>query len=59
MIALSWNCRGLGNPQTVRVLHRMVRAKKPGLVFLMETKLKRQRMELVKIKLGFDELFCG
>jgi hypothetical protein len=32
-------------------------AKKPDLVFLMETKLTRQRMELVKTKLDFDGLF--
>jgi hypothetical protein len=29
MILLSWNCRGLGNPQTVRELRRMVKNKHP------------------------------
>jgi len=39
MIVLSWNCRGLGNPQAVRSLCRMVKTKKPNLVFLTETKV--------------------
>jgi exonuclease III len=57
MIALSWNCRGLGNPQTVHELRRMVNEKKPNLVFLMETKLRQKKMEIVRIKLGFHNMF--
>jgi hypothetical protein len=33
MSILCWNCRGLGNPVTVRDLHRMVKEKGPDLVF--------------------------
>jgi exonuclease III len=58
MIAISWNCRGLGNPQTVRDLRRMVKAKRPCLVFLMETKLKQRKMEKIRCLLGFQNLFA-
>ncbi|XP_057444610.1 uncharacterized protein LOC130736850 [Lotus japonicus] len=39
MKILSWNCRGLGNLQTVRVLKKLIHSKDPDVVFLMETKL--------------------
>lgn len=35
---LSWNCQGLGTPQTVQALKAMVAFERPDLVFLMETK---------------------
>ena len=38
MSSLSWNCRGLGNPQTVDELVTLVGKKDPNVVFLMETK---------------------
>ena len=41
MNCISWNCRGLRNPQRVRELSDLVRAKDPNLVFLMETKKKK------------------
>jgi hypothetical protein len=58
MKILSWNCRGLGNPQTVQELRRMVNKKKPDMVFLMETKLNNKKMELIRIKLGFKNVFA-
>jgi hypothetical protein len=39
MKILSWNCRGLGNPKTVRALKKLLTNHTPDLVFLMETKL--------------------
>jgi ribonuclease HI len=57
MIIFSWNCRGLGNPWAVRDLCRLVKDKKPDLVFLMETKLRRKKMEIVRNKLGFPNMF--
>jgi exonuclease III len=57
MIVLAWNCHGLGNPRTVRDLHRMLKVKKPNVVFLMETKLGKNKMELIRIKMGFSNLF--
>ncbi|XP_019191056.1 PREDICTED: uncharacterized protein LOC109185569 [Ipomoea nil] len=57
MSTLSWNCRGLGNPWTVREVEDMVSRKKPDFVFLIETKVNRDHAERLRIKLGFDGLF--
>ncbi|GMY35564.1 hypothetical protein FCV25MIE_30806 [Fagus crenata] len=57
MILISWNCQGLGNPKAVRALHHMVKKKGPEVLFLMETKLDAVRMEVIRIKLGFDNAF--
>jgi len=54
MIALGWKCRGFGNPRTVRVLREFVQQWDPKIVFLMETKLKKKRMEKEKEKAGFN-----
>ena len=51
--SLSWNCRGLGNPRSVRALHNLVRHWKPKIVFLMETKSKIKWMEKIKNRIGF------
>jgi hypothetical protein len=45
------------DPSTVHELCRMVRAKRPNLIFLMETKLRKNKMEMVRTKIGFDNLF--
>ena len=52
MIALGWNCRGLGNPRSVRELRELVQHWKPKIVFLSETKMKKYRMEREKFKIG-------
>ena len=52
MIALGWNCRGLGNPRSIRELHELVQRWKPKIVFLSETKMKKYRMEREKFKIG-------
>jgi exonuclease III len=57
MSVLSWNCRGLGNPEIVPDLHCMVKEKGPDLVFLMETKMQNKKCEFIRIKLGFDYMF--
>jgi exonuclease III len=57
MKTLSWNCQGLGNPRTVRELCRLVKEKKPDLVFLMETKLNNKKLETIRVKLGFQNAF--
>ncbi|KAG6713755.1 hypothetical protein I3842_05G169600 [Carya illinoinensis] len=55
--SLSWNCRGLGNPRTVRELNLLVRSKYPDFIFLMETKCGRKRLEEVRNNLQFDYSF--
>jgi exonuclease III len=57
MIVISWNCQGLGNPQTMRDLHRMVKVKYPTVVFLMETKMRQEKMERIRCMMGFNNLF--
>jgi exonuclease III len=57
MNVLSLNCQRLGNPRTVRNLHRLVKEKKPDLVFLMETKMQNKKCDFIRIKLGFDYMF--
>ena len=53
MISLGWNCRGLGNLQTVRVLGKLVQQWDPKIVFLLETKIKTKAMEKVMEKINF------
>ncbi|XP_059451054.1 uncharacterized protein LOC132181841 [Corylus avellana] len=57
MMILSWNCRGLGNPRAVKALSRLVKQKRPSLVFLMETKLRQTKMEQIRCTLGYNGLF--
>ncbi|XP_042969166.1 uncharacterized protein LOC122301869 [Carya illinoinensis] len=54
MSILVWNCRGLGNPQTVRVLRQLAKDKILSLVFLVETKCNCRRMDMIRRKLRFD-----
>ena len=44
MSILRWNCRGLGNRQTVQELGDLVRAQDPTVVFLAETWLDDIRL---------------
>ncbi|XP_019199913.1 PREDICTED: uncharacterized protein LOC109193526 [Ipomoea nil] len=57
MSTLSWNCRGLGNPRTVREVVGMVSKKQPDFVFLIETKVARDHAERLRVTIGFEGLF--
>jgi hypothetical protein len=57
MNVLSWNCRGHENLWTVQDFHRMVKDKKPMMVFLIKTKLQATKMEVLNVKLGFGSVF--
>ncbi|XP_073057173.1 uncharacterized protein [Primulina eburnea] len=57
MIILSWNCRGLGHTRAVPNLRELVRAHRPTVIFLYETLTHSQKIEEVKISLGFDGAF--
>ena len=50
MSLLSWNCRGLGNLRIVNALAKVVNKEEPIIVFLMETKLKKDWLDLIKEK---------
>ncbi|XP_074326770.1 uncharacterized protein LOC141664715 [Apium graveolens] len=57
MSCLSWNCRGLGNPRTVRGLNDLVRDRKPDVLFLSETISDAGRIKSLRMKLGFAQDF--
>ncbi|XP_019167632.1 PREDICTED: uncharacterized protein LOC109163334 [Ipomoea nil] len=57
MSTLSWNCRGLGNPRTVRQVVDIVSRKKPEFVFLMETMVARIHAERLRVTIGYEGLF--
>ncbi len=57
MSCLVWNCRGLGNPQTVHELTIMVRKKDPLVLFLSETKLDVSRLEVLRCQWKFGGKF--
>ncbi|GMI90334.1 hypothetical protein HRI_002702700 [Hibiscus trionum] len=53
MKLISWNVRGLGKPQAINRLRNSLRGNHPHILFLMETKLDRRRMERVRRSCGF------
>jgi hypothetical protein len=57
MNCLAWNCRGLGNPRTVQELARLVRAKDPTVVFLIETWQDEGPLERLRCRLQFANKF--
>jgi hypothetical protein len=63
MKILRWNCRGLGNPRIVRELRQLVKNKRPEVVFIMETKMLSTKLDPIRSKLGFKNVFgvdsCG
>ncbi|XP_042958196.1 uncharacterized protein LOC122293792 [Carya illinoinensis] len=58
MSILVWNCQGLGNLWTVSVLKNLTKEKWPKLVFLVETKSKKTRLEEVRRSLKTDGCFA-
>ncbi|XP_060969635.1 uncharacterized protein LOC133036885 [Cannabis sativa] len=57
MSIISWNCRGLGNPRVYQFLVDLVVQKKPNFLFLCETFSGKEKLERLRVKLGFDGLF--
>lgn len=58
MIFISYNCRGLGNPEIVRELRSIVKQEVPALLFVMETKIRAKRVENLQYQLGFGGCFA-
>ena len=57
MSLLSWNYRGLGNPQTVNALKKAIRIEDPIVVFFMETKSNEDWVKMVRDQCGFKDSF--
>ncbi|XP_062088814.1 uncharacterized protein LOC133795381 [Humulus lupulus] len=57
MSTISWNCRGLGNPQAQQFLEDICVQKKPKFLFLCETLCKKDVVDRVKTRLGFESCF--
>ena len=54
MNVLSWNCRGAGNPRTVRDLVSLVQTHSPSIVFLCETRQSKNKMKRYRSRLGLS-----
>ena len=52
MSCLSWNCRGAGDPRTVRELEALVKANSPKIIFLAETRQRGARLGHLRWRLG-------
>ncbi|KAM0844151.1 hypothetical protein ACQ4PT_057243 [Festuca glaucescens] len=57
MSCMSWNNRGLGNQSAFRELRNIVKQEIPSLLFVMETKLSKERVESLQKTLGFAGCF--
>ncbi|BFG40545.1 hypothetical protein CerSpe_268190 [Prunus speciosa] len=57
MNMLTWNCQGLGNPSTIHALSSLIQQKVPKLVFLSETRCNKSKLETIKFRLGFSNMF--
>ena len=57
MNLLSWNCWRLRNLRTVNALTKVVNKEEPIIVFLMETKLKKDWLDLIKEKCKIKNCF--
>ncbi|TYH19506.1 hypothetical protein ES288_A05G357200v1 [Gossypium darwinii] len=50
MRIICWNCRGVGNPATVRDLKQLLIANDPDIIFLCETKSNANKFDFVRRK---------
>jgi exonuclease III len=57
MKILAWNCRGLARGPTIRALRALIRAHRPDLLFLSETKVSCSRFQPSLFGLGFSAWF--
>ncbi|KAM2053759.1 hypothetical protein ACFX1T_003363 [Malus domestica] len=57
MIFLTWNCRGIGQDSTVDVLRDRIHLNKPFIVFLSETKARRNGIETLRRSMGYQHRF--
>ena len=57
MSIIVWNCRGLGNPQTIRELRDLIRAQDPAAMFIAETWLDEVRLKSLLKNYDLDQKF--
>ena len=57
MKCISWNCRGLGNQATIQELANLVRLKDPSVLFLSETWMDEDRLEMLRCRFHFSNKF--
>lgn len=57
MSYISWNCRGVGNPRTVRALNDLIRDRKSSFLFLIQTISVASKIEDFRVKFGFEHCF--
>ncbi|KAL9668150.1 hypothetical protein QQ045_002525 [Rhodiola kirilowii] len=53
MLILAWNCRGIGTSRTVGELRDLIKSTSPQIVGLVETKSNVEKMEKLRVKIGF------
>ena len=57
MSLIVWNCRGLGNPQTIRELGDLIRAQDPAAMFIAKTWLDKARLKSLLKNCDLDQKF--
>lgn len=57
MRILSWNVRGLGNPQTFRAVKKLIAFEDPKVIFLIEIKLEAKSLKKLRLKLKMEDCF--
>jgi len=57
MSLVAWNCRGVCSPSTIPDLKYLVRHFSPDLLFLSETLAHRNKIEELRLLLGYDSCF--
>lgn len=57
MTIISWNCRGLAALATIRELSELCKVHQPDIVFLMETRAPKERVEKMRRRLKFQRCF--
>lgn len=57
MSILSWNCHGLETPWAIQFLKKLTLQKRPEFIFLCEIPCRKERVEQVCNKIGFEGMF--
>ncbi|XP_074352813.1 uncharacterized protein LOC141691964 [Apium graveolens] len=57
MSTCSWNCQGVGQPWKIQFLSDVIRQTRTNFVFLCETLCRKEKMDWLCSKLGYDGVF--